>query len=68
MTKAIETPAGKRTIKNNIYGTIVGYIAGKRFYEFGCGQSAKDDANLFLKGYSLENILNGKAGEAEGLF
>lgn len=30
-----ETPAGKRTVRQNIYGNWVGYVSGRRFYEFG---------------------------------
>ena len=30
-----KTPEGKRSVKENIYGNIVGYVAGKRFWEFG---------------------------------
>lgn len=30
-----ETPKGKRTVKANIYGNLVGYIGKKRWEEFG---------------------------------
>jgi hypothetical protein len=30
-----DTPKGKRTVKHNIYGNLVGYVGGKRWEEFG---------------------------------
>lgn len=30
-----ETPNGKRTVRENIWGNIVGYVSGRRFIEFG---------------------------------
>lgn len=63
-----EAPKGKRSLRRNIYGNVVGYVGGKRFWEFGCGASAETDAELFVKGYSLEAVHNGEAYEAEGLF
>jgi hypothetical protein len=63
-----EAAEGKRSVRRNIYGNTVGYVGGKRFWEFGCGTSAECDANLFVKGYSLTTIHNGTAGEKEGLF
>lgn len=46
-----ETPNGKRTIKQNIYGNTVGYVSGKRFWEF--GTDAKS-AEFWVKGATLE--------------
>lgn len=63
-----ETPKGKRSIKTNIYGNIVGYVSGKRFWEFGAnGESNKCDAELWAKGYSLQEIHDGVAHEKEGI-
>ncbi len=33
--KYSETPEGKRSIRHNIYGNLVGYVNGRRFWEFG---------------------------------
>lgn len=30
-----ETPKGKRTVRGNIYGNLVGYVSGRRWIEFG---------------------------------
>lgn len=63
-----ETPAGKRSVRSNIYGNVVGYVGRSRFWEFGSASvSNKCDAELWVKGYSLEDIYNGKAMEAEGI-
>jgi hypothetical protein len=62
-----ETPKGKRSVRTNIYGNTVAYVSGRRFWEFGCGASSNADADLFVKGYSLEEINNGTAYEKEGL-
>lgn len=29
------TPTGKRSVRINVWGNIVGYVSGKRFCEFG---------------------------------
>lgn len=50
-----ETPAGKRTVKNNIYGNIVGYVSGKRFWEFGSIDKCNEaTAKAWAQGESLE--------------
>lgn len=50
-----ETPTGKRKALMNIYGNIVGYVSGKRFWEFG---TATGDhwwsALAWVEGKSLE--------------
>lgn len=33
--KTEETPKGKRTVRENIWGNIVGYVGGRRWKEFG---------------------------------
>lgn len=33
-----ETPAGKRTVRTNVWGNINGYVSGRRFWEFGTDQ------------------------------
>ena len=60
-----ETPAGKRSFRRNIYGNIVGYVSGKRFWEFGCGASAEGDAQYWVDGWSLEDVMNGEALAAD---
>lgn len=64
-----ETPAGKRSVKINIWGNVVGYVSGKRFWEFGPTNAPNEtDSELWGKGYSLEDIYGGVAHEKEGLF
>lgn len=61
-------PAGKRTVKTNIYGNVVGYISGRRFWEFGAdGITTKRESEMWVAGYSLEDINDGTAYEKEGL-
>ena len=60
-----DTPKGKRSIRSNIYGNTVGYVSGKRFWEFGSGSDT--DAGLWVKGYELAQCYNGEAWDAEGL-
>jgi hypothetical protein len=63
-------PVGKRTIKTNIYGNVVGYVSGRRFWEFGADSiTVQREADMWAnKGYSLEAIHSGEAYEKEGLF
>lgn len=51
-----ETPKGKRTIRNNIYGNLVGYVAGKRWEEFGdCySEGNKRAAALWAEGMDFD--------------
>lgn len=50
-----ETPEGKRSVKENIYGNIVGYVAGKRFWEFGSiDNCSRAIAKAWKEGESLE--------------
>lgn len=51
-----ETPQGKRSIRCNVYGNIVGYVSGKRFWEFGTGVSAETDAKEWMEGKSLSEV------------
>ena len=62
-----ETPAGKRSVRRNIWGNMVGYVSGRRFWEFGSNASSERDADLWAKGYSLEAIQDGTAYQSEGL-
>lgn len=48
------TPVGKRRVHTNIYGNVVGYVAGKRFWEFGDDEVSAD---LWLNGATLENAI-----------
>lgn len=50
-----ETPKGKRSIKKNIYGNVVGYVSGKRFWEFGTDEKS---AEFWNNGNSLEKSYN----------
>jgi len=45
-------PAGKRTIRTNIYGNTSGYVSGRRFWEFGCDARS---AGYWVAGASLEH-------------
>lgn len=47
-----ETPAGKRRVRQNIYGNTVGYVAGRRFWEFGTDHKS---AEFWEQGASLED-------------
>lgn len=50
-----ETPAGKRTVRINIWGNVVGYVSGKRFWEFGeRGTCNEATAKAWAEGESLE--------------
>lgn len=49
-----ETPNGKRSVHRNRYGNIVGYVSGKRFWEFGYNLSDEKDAEHWKKGLSLK--------------
>jgi hypothetical protein len=42
------TPSGKRRIAQNGFGNWVGYVSGKRFWEFGCDVLAEDTAASWL--------------------
>lgn len=44
-------PKGKRTVRGNIWGNLVGYIGGKRWKEFGdrWNKSNQDDAEEWRK-------------------
>jgi len=68
-TKFPAAPFGKRSFRTNIYGNIVGYVSGRRFWEFGSnGATAQREADMWAnKGYSLEAIASGEAYEKEGL-
>ena len=46
-----ETPKGKRSIKRNIFGNTVGYVSGRRFWEFGEDETS---AQFWADGNSLE--------------
>lgn len=51
-----ETPKGKRSIRVNIWGNVVGYVAGRRFWEFGTNNSVNEKiAGFWLGGASLED-------------
>ena len=51
-----ETPAGKRTVKHNIWGNIVGYVSGKRFWEFGTRDRCNEAvANAWQAGATIED-------------
>lgn len=54
------TPDGKRTVRRNVYGNVVGYVSGKRFWEFGCDAWAAKVANVWLGGKSLEDAQLGE--------
>lgn len=56
-----QAPKGKRSVRKNIYGNTVGYVSGRRFWEFGAGISAEHDAQYWLNGASLEEIGSGEA-------
>lgn len=50
-----ETPKGKLVSRQNIYGNWVGYVSGRRFWEFGtddraamCWQAGSDLENAYL--------------------
>ncbi|MGO8241299.1 hypothetical protein ACC806_34745 [Rhizobium ruizarguesonis] len=45
-----ETPAGKRSVKRNVFGNTAGYVAGKRFWEFGTDEKS---AGFWVKGETL---------------
>lgn len=56
-----ETPAGKRVIKINIYGNVVGYVSGRRFWEFGeCNSTSEADAEAWRAGATLYDALYGR--------
>lgn len=46
-----ETPEGKRKVKRNIWGNTVGYVSGRRFWEFG---DLQETAKVWESGASLE--------------
>lgn len=50
-----DTPSGKRTVRCNIYGNSVGYVSGRRFWEFGTDHKS---AEFWSKGASLEDAYN----------
>lgn len=56
------TPAGKRSARRNIYGSLVGYVAGKRFWEFGDGFSKinQENAAAWVAGASLDMAIRGE--------
>lgn len=47
-----ETPSGKRAARTNVWGNTVGYVAGRRFWEFG---TDKLMADCWAAGSSLED-------------
>lgn len=48
---AYVTPKGKRSVHENIWGNIVGYVGGRRFREFGCtGSWTRLEAQAWLEG------------------
>lgn len=38
-----ETPTGKRSVRRNIWGNLVGYVSGRRFWEFGQAYDAGNE-------------------------
>lgn len=55
-----ETPAGKRAVRANIYGNLVGYVSGRRFWEFGANEAwNKRVADEWLQGLALEQAQMG---------
>lgn len=50
ITQAPE-PKGKRRVHHNIWGNTVGYIAGRRWKEFGCTEHSwvREEAEEWLK-------------------
>lgn len=61
-------PAGKRSVRTNIWGNVVGYVSGRRFWEFGAdGITTRRESAMWVAGYSLEAIHDGTAYEKEGL-
>lgn len=57
-TELPETPVGKRTVRINIYGNVVGYVSGKRFWEFGSRSATNEaDAEAWKNGASLESAM-----------
>lgn len=56
-----ETPDGKRTVRENQWGNIVGYVSGRRFWEFGVVSSwNRETARLWQEGSSLEGAIHRK--------
>lgn len=47
-----ETPAGKRTIRQNVWGNWNGYVSGRRFWEFGTDHKT---AEFWVNGATLED-------------
>jgi hypothetical protein len=57
-----DTPAGKRSVRINIYGNVVGYVSGRRFWEFGPrGGWNQMVADLWADGATLEQADTGEA-------
>jgi hypothetical protein len=46
-----ETPKGKRRVRQNIWGNWVGYVSGRRFWEFGADAKS---ASFWENGATLE--------------
>lgn len=40
-----ELPKGKRSVRSNIWGNLVGYVGGKRWEEFGDCYSVMNNEN-----------------------
>lgn len=54
------TPTGKRSVRTNIWGNVVGYVSGRRFWEFGSAGGWTDKvAAEWLKGKTLEQAQMG---------
>lgn len=52
-----ETPKGKRSVRCNIWGNIVGYVSGKRFWEFGASNIVDEEiAEKWKNGASLKEV------------
>ncbi len=62
-----ETPKGKRAVRRNIWGGIVGYVSGTRFWEFGLAFRTWDEAVAanWLAGESLEEAQRGTCPKDE---
>lgn len=50
-----DTPKGKRAVRINIWGNIVGYVSGFRFWEFGTNNyTNRCIAEAWLAGKTLK--------------
>ena len=62
-----ETPKGKRTIRKNVWGSVVGYVSGKRFWEFGLvGTWNEAVAANWCSGETLEEAQRGTISHERG--